>query len=88
MEYIKEFDSNQELYEAIITLEASQWWKLYTEWLKDELAATEEMILSSDEEKNKVQYTWYDINRCEREYLLAMLNFTKRRKDEIKPVIN
>jgi len=84
---MKEFDEYQELYDAILTLESTQWWRIYKDWLESELKATEEIILTTDEENNVVKHTWYDILRSEREYLQAMLKFTQVKKDEYKPWI-
>ena len=84
---MKEFDEYQELYDAILTLESSQWWIIYKDWLESELKATEEIILTTDEDNNVVKHTWYDILRSEREYLKAMLKFTTVKKDEYKPWI-
>ena len=85
---MREFDINQEMYDVITALESSQGWKMYQDWIKEELTATEELILTENEEENKVLYTWYDLLRRERAYLLAMTKFIWVKKDELKPWID
>lgn len=87
MEFLKQFDENNEIYNEVRALEASKWWKLYMDWVKQELKTTEELILSIDENNNQVKYTWYDLLRSERAYLKAIISFTEREKNKVKPIL-
>ena len=82
-----QFNPTQELIDNIRGLQVHPWYKMFLEWLQEEIEEREQIILKVDTDLNETKFNWHDIIRAEREFMLDIKKFASDKLDELDPVI-